>query len=71
VNPESNGHGEVALAYDGGEVVERLSQQVGALTAELAVRDAIITRLRAELAAATSVGEDAPGGKVTASAKEA
>lgn len=40
------------LRYDPREVIDRLCQQIGGLTAELAVRDAIITQLRGELAAA-------------------
>jgi len=40
------------LAFDPDAVIEQLAQQVGFLSAQLAIRESVIERLRGELAAA-------------------
>lgn len=51
------------LPYDSDEVIASLSGRIGALIAELEIRDAVITQLRGALAAAEAkvpLPEDVP-----------
>jgi len=51
----SNGNGEEPnLRFDGDAVIETLAQQIGLLSAQLAIRESIIETLRGDLAAARS-----------------
>ena len=49
--PRSNG-AEGGLPFDGDQVIEQLGAQVGHLTAQLAIRESVIEKLRGELAKA-------------------